>query len=77
MIQGIMSIVLGALSFFWAEREARQIADRMDRGDDRFFEEQRAYRAYPFLRDPKHYRRVGVVLVIGGILICVLSLGGN
>jgi hypothetical protein len=43
-------------------------------GDDAFFEEQRTYRSYPWLSDPKRLRIAGVIGTICGLLLCGLEI---
>lgn len=57
----------------WPQVTARQVQKRMRAVDDRFFEEQRAYRAYAILRDPRLIRlRAAVVLALGLLALILL-----
>jgi hypothetical protein len=62
-----------AIACFWlflrAHRAAADVSERAAQGDDRFFEEQRSYRAYPFLGSQLYYRIGGA---IGAILFAAL-----
>lgn len=70
----LLVLVIGLWSAFdlvWPQMAARRVEKRMRCGDDRYFEEQRSYRAYAILRDPRLIRmRAGFVLVL-----LLLSLG--
>lgn len=44
--------------------QTRHIERRMRAGDDRYLDEQRAYRAYPWQRNPKVLRVTGAVLLL-------------
>ena len=74
LIYGILLTLTGLSMALWPTRRTDAVEKRILEGDDSFFEEQRSYRAYPFLRDPQWVRRVGVLTVIGGILMCLLTL---
>lgn len=54
----------------WPSRHVAAVERRMAEGDDSYFEEQRSYREWAFLRDPKRLRLMGVA----GILACLLGL---
>lgn len=77
MYCGIFLIVCGIFPVFWPHRQARKVELRITEGDDQYFEEQRSYRAYPRLRDPKWIRIGGLVLAVGGIALCALDFMGR
>jgi len=58
----------------WPRRQAQIVEQRIRDGDDRFFEEQRAYRAYPWMRDPKRIRTMGAVGTVCGLIFCALTV---
>ncbi|HEX8191611.1 MAG TPA: hypothetical protein VF552_01800 [Allosphingosinicella sp.] len=60
--------------FLRPEREAQRVKARMESGEDRFFEERRAYRAYPSLRVPRRIRIGGAVGTLLGIALCVMEI---
>lgn len=54
-----------AFDLAWPQVTARQVEKRMQAGDDRYFDEQRSYRAYAILREPRLIRlRAAVVLTM-------------
>jgi hypothetical protein len=66
---------LGCLSLaLWPHRQARAVEARIKEGDDDYFEEQRTYQAYPWLRDPKRLRVAGVVGTMCGLIACALEI---
>lgn len=74
-----VSLLLFAIGAWWAvfpERRTGRTNARISVGDDRYFEEQRAYRSYPSLRDPKIVRNHGFAMIamsaVGGTLAFVL-----
>lgn len=67
-------VLAGLWSILYANREAKAVERRMEEGDDRYFEEQRFYRAYRSSRDPKWIRRKGAVVVILGLAVAVLHI---
>jgi len=60
---------MGLWCLLASERDARRVRDRMAEGGDRFFEEQRTYRAYPGLADPRRIRIKGWALMLVGMLV--------
>ncbi len=70
----LLALCLWALfDLVWPQVTARQVQKRMRAGDDRFFEEQRTYRAYAILRDPRLIRlRAAVVLALGLLALILL-----
>ena len=72
MIVGWVAVALGIVTFWRAEQTARQVREQMADGEDRFFEEQRSYRAYPFQADPKKLRVIGILLMLMGIAALAL-----
>jgi len=77
LFSGLAAIVMGVATYLGAERRGRAIKKRMADGGDAYFEEQRTYRAYPRLSNPRWYRGGGVFLVVGGILIVLLGWYGR
>ena len=67
MIPGVIAIVTGSIAYLRADHTADRIRTRMSEGDDRFFEEQRTYRSYPILSNPRRIRASGVALVMVGL----------
>lgn len=70
---GVSGIFGGIVSYFGAERRARAIKKRMLEGGEAYFEEQRTYRAYPRLHDPKWIRRSAIGAIIAGLLTLLLD----
>ena len=66
------ALVSGIGMTLWPERRAGQVERRIAEGDDRHFEEQRTYAAYPKLRDPRAIRRTGQVLIACGLVLLLL-----
>jgi hypothetical protein len=74
MLSGILAILFGLASFFGAGRWADAVKKRMREGGDEYFEEQRSYRSYPHLHDPKWIRIGGLVMIAVGVLDCALHV---
>ena len=76
LIYGIgMTIICLSLALR-PHKRAQAVEARIARSGDDFFEEQRSYDAYPWLRDPKRLRILGIVGTIGGLTVCALELYG-
>lgn len=76
LVTSVITLGLGGWLAAFPERQTRRIEARMAAGDDRHFEEQRYYRAYPNLRNPKAVRRNCVVLMalaVVGIGIAIVA----
>lgn len=58
----------------WPHKRAEAVEARIAKGDDTFFEEQRSYEAYPWLRDPRRLRIAGIVGTVFGVIVCGLEL---
>jgi hypothetical protein len=58
----------------WPGKRAAAVEARIAEGGDAFFEEQRSYRAYPWLRDPKRLRIAGIIGTVCGLIFCSLEL---
>jgi hypothetical protein len=70
-----MALTLGSFAMFLRpERQARRVKARMESGEDRFFEERRAYRAYPSLREPRRIRIAGGVGTVLGLILCAMEV---
>ena len=66
---------LGCLAMFlWPNRRAQAIEERIKAGDDRSFEEQRTYRAYPYLRNPRRIRLIGAVGTVCGLAVIAMEI---
>lgn len=72
-IFGVLIALINLPLALWPHRQVHSVEARIAEGGDQFFEEQRAYQAYPWMRNPKRIRLFGVFGVIGGIAICVLT----
>ena len=77
MLVGAAVIGLGVVTCAAAEYSARAVRKCQAEGGDRFLDEQRSYRAYPSLSDPRSYRRKGVALIMLGLAGCLLSLASG
>jgi hypothetical protein len=73
MILGLFLIAANLGLLLRPDRRTAHIRERMAAGDDRWFEEQRSYRAYPGLHDFRWVRITGVVGVACGVALCALS----
>lgn len=73
MIFGILIIFSGLGPLFRAQHIIKAVDQRIEQGDDRYFEEQRSYRAYPPIRNPNLIRLGGAALVAMGLTICALD----
>ena len=74
LLYGIIVTLPCLLMAIWPARQAKAIAERLASGDDRFFEEQRTYRAYPWMRNVRHIRMVGIVGTLCGVLFCLIQV---
>jgi len=74
LIFGIVITLSSMMAAFWPDRRASAVEERIAKGDDRFFEEQRTYQAYPSMRDPKRIRIVGIIGTVFGLIFCALQL---
>jgi hypothetical protein len=61
------------LLFLRPHGTAADVSERAAQGDDRFFEEQRSYRAYPFLASWLYYRVGGAIGTILFAALCALE----
>lgn len=71
---GLLIAISGVITVIWPGRKARAAQQRIAEGTDNFFEEQRAYRAYPSLSAPKRIRWQGVVAIACGMVVMVASV---
>jgi hypothetical protein len=70
-----IAVTIGCFTtFLWPDRRARRAKARMESGEDSFFEERRAYRAYPSLWDPRRIRTKGAVGTVLGLFLCAMEL---
>jgi hypothetical protein len=74
LVHYILGIIAGLTMFFWPNRRAQAVEQRMREGDDRTFEEQRTYRAYPSMRDPRRIRIIGGICTALGLVGCALEI---
>jgi hypothetical protein len=74
LIYGVFITLLCLAMLLWPNRKARAVEDRIASGEDRYFEEQRTYRAYPFLLAPQRIRLAGAIGTVAGIIVCVLAI---
>lgn len=72
LIYFMLLTLAGLSSALWPSRRARAVEKRMLEGDDRYFEEQRSYRSYPWLRDPRRIRVIGIITTVIGLIACVV-----
>lgn len=72
----VIALFGGAWMAFRPQRQVDKVEKRIAEGDDRYFEEQRSYAAYPKLRDPRSVRLKGQILVgIGVALLAIWWIG--
>ena len=74
LLYGIILTLPCLIMAIWPNRQAQAVKKRVAQGDDRFFEEQRTYQAYPSLKDPKRIRIAGIVGTICGIIFCAMQV---
>jgi hypothetical protein len=70
----IMLTLFSASLLFWPNRKAQARQQRIEAGDDRYFEEQRSYRAYPWLGRPKRIRFAGAVGTACGLVVSLVQI---
>lgn len=73
MFYSFFIIVASLVMVVWPDWRAKRVQQRIAAGDDRYFEEQRAYRAYPALSNPRHIRVIGLVGVACGLLALAMT----
>ena len=73
LIYGIVLTLVCLATLLWPDRRAAWIERRIAEGDNRFFEEQRSYEAYPWLRDRRRIRVVGAIGTVFGLAFCILQ----
>lgn len=66
-VMGLTFLPAAVGLFIWPERAVRAVKERMAEGDDRYFEEQRALRAYGFTEAMRVRRRAAFM-----VALCVL-----
>jgi hypothetical protein len=74
LITYILATFAGFTMLFWPNRRAQAVEQRMREGDDRYFEEQRTYRSYPSMRDPRRIRIIGGICTVVGLIGCALEI---
>ena len=74
LIIGIIITLSSMMVAFWPDRRASAVKQRVAKGDDLFFEEQRTYWANPLMLDPKRIRIVGIIGTVCGLIFCALQL---
>ena len=74
LIYSIVATALCLTTALWPRRRTDAVEARIARGEDTFFEEQRSYQAYPWLRDPVRVRIVGIVGTVCGLIACALAI---
>lgn len=73
LIYGIFIAVAGLSLALWPHRRAQAVERRIAEGGDHFFEEQRSYRAYPWMHNQRHLRIAGIVCAVCGLIVCALE----
>jgi hypothetical protein len=71
LFYGFWITLVGLSMALWPTRRTEAVEKRIAQGDDGFFEERRTYRAYPYLRDPRRIRLLGILCAIGGPILCL------
>lgn len=74
LIYGIFLTLTCLAMVLWPRRKARAVEQRITEGVDRFFEEQRTYRAYPSARDPKRIRLMAAIGTVGGLIVFAMAI---
>ena len=74
LIYGIVMTIICLSLALRPHKRAQAVEARIAQGRGDFFEEQRTYDAYPWLRDPKRLRILGIVGTIGGLTVCAVEL---
>jgi hypothetical protein len=74
LLYGIIFTLPCLIMVIWPDRHARAVEKRVAEGDDRFFEEQRSYRAYPSTRNPRRIRIAGIIGTVCGLIFCASQL---
>jgi hypothetical protein len=73
LIFGIVITLVSFCTFLWPNQRVRAVEKRIAQGDDHFFEEQRSYRAYPYLRSANRVRIAGSIGTLCGLMFCALQ----
>ena len=74
LIYGFLLTLVSASMLLWPNRRARAVEQRIGAGDDSYFEEQRTYRAYPFLAQPRPIRIAGAVGTACSLGVCLIEI---
>lgn len=77
LIYGLLAMASGLTMLLWPHSRAKRVAERLQAGDDQYLEEQRAYRAYPSLREAPRIRLGGAIVTACGALLLILRLFGG
>ena len=65
LVYGIILTLPCIMMLLFPGRQVQAVEKRIAAGDDRFFEEQRTYQSYRYLRSAKAIRALGAVGTIG------------
>ena len=74
LVYGFLLTLVSASMLLWPNRGARAAEQRIRAGNDSYFEEQRTYRAYPFLAQPRRIRIAGAVGTACGLGVCLAEI---
>jgi hypothetical protein len=72
----IVAIVLGIAYIVRPTWKRNMVERRIEKGDDRFFEEQRSYRSYPGWKKVQNRRVLGIFLLCAGITLLTVDFLG-
>lgn len=74
LLYGLILTLPCIAMLIFPNRQVRRVEERIAAGDDRFFEEQRTYQSYPYLRSARAIRAIGAVGTICGVAFCALQI---
>ena len=74
LLYGVILTLPCVAMLLFPNRQVRRVEERMTAGDDRFFEEQRTYRSYPYLQNASAIRTLGAVGTICGVGYCLMQI---
>ena len=70
---GLTLVAIGVITALRASKVAKDAEERLQSGEDRYFEERRELEAYPRQRDPVRIRRGGWFMIAAGIVLIALD----
>ncbi|WP_404369129.1 hypothetical protein AB5I39_16115 [Sphingomonas sp. MMS24-J45] len=74
LFYGVLITLPCIMMLLFPRRHVQAVEKRIAAGDDRYFEEQRTYQSYRYLRSAKAIRALGAVGTICGVGFCLMQI---